>query len=138
MKKNHARRLVTKLIILIFFLTVGTGLTTIGITNFVNSLDDCISCSVLDDQCPESCYIKGNTQCVDELWFAMAFFAGISVCGISLLIIGISLLIFGDDKNKKYHCSIHGGNGDLSCDECWNNLKQLCGDNNAYLCGDIK
>ena len=34
---------------------------------------------------------------------------------------------------KEYHCSKHGGNGNPNCKECWDNLKQLCKDNNAYL-----
>lgn len=34
---------------------------------------------------------------------------------------------------EKYYCSIHGGNGDPNCSECWEKLKLLADDNNALL-----
>lgn len=39
---------------------------------------------------------------------------------------------------KKYECSKHGNTGNPNCKECWDNLKRLAKDNNAYLsvCGD--
>ena len=36
-------------------------------------------------------------------------------------------------KNKKYHCSIHGGNGNPDCKECWRNLNKLAKDNDAII-----
>lgn len=41
-----------------------------------------------------------------------------------------------DAKQKlmeKYYCSIHGGNSDPNCSECWEKLKLLADDNNALL-----
>lgn len=34
---------------------------------------------------------------------------------------------------KKYECSIHGNEGNVSCQECWDNLRKLAEDNNTYL-----
>jgi len=39
--------------------------------------------------------------------------------------------------NKKYYCSKHGNIGDPNCEECKENLRKLCSDNNALLIGDI-
>jgi len=39
---------------------------------------------------------------------------------------------------KKYYCSKHKNEGNPNCNECWNNLKRLCKDNNAYLSGERK
>lgn len=36
-------------------------------------------------------------------------------------------------KDKKYECSIHGGDGDPECKECWRNLRRLAKDYNAYI-----
>ena len=36
-------------------------------------------------------------------------------------------------RNKKYNCSKHGNIGDPNCQECRDNLKRLCDDNNAVL-----
>ncbi len=41
-------------------------------------------------------------------------------------------------KGDKYHCSKHGDIGCLDCEECKENLRKLCKDNNAYLCGDVR
>lgn len=41
------------------------------------------------------------------------------------------------EKEKKYYCSIHGGDGDLNCEECRENLKRLAKDNNALIVGDF-
>ncbi len=38
-------------------------------------------------------------------------------------------------KDKKYHCSIHGGNGNPECKECWEKLYELAKDNNALVIG---
>lgn len=37
---------------------------------------------------------------------------------------------------EKYYCSIHGGNGNPNCSECWDKLKLLADDNNALLVGE--
>ncbi len=34
---------------------------------------------------------------------------------------------------KEYHCSIHKGNGNPDCKECWNNLNKLAKDHNAII-----
>lgn len=39
--------------------------------------------------------------------------------------------------SKKYHCSIHGNEGDPNCEECKKNLRQLAKDNNAHITGDF-
>jgi len=36
-------------------------------------------------------------------------------------------------KNKKYYCSIHEGNGNPDCKECWRNLNKLAKDNDAII-----
>ncbi len=36
---------------------------------------------------------------------------------------------------KKYYCSVHGGNGNPECEECWKNLYKLAKDNNALVVG---
>ena len=36
-------------------------------------------------------------------------------------------------NKEKYHCSMHGNIGNPNCNECWENLKRLCDDNNALL-----
>ncbi len=36
---------------------------------------------------------------------------------------------------RKYYCSVHGGNGDSECKECWKNLYDLAKDNNALVIG---
>ena len=36
---------------------------------------------------------------------------------------------------KKYYCSVHGGNGNPECKECWEKLYELAEDNNAYIIG---
>ncbi len=38
---------------------------------------------------------------------------------------------------KKYYCSKHGGDGDINCQECIDNLKELAKDNNAIIIGDF-
>lgn len=40
-------------------------------------------------------------------------------------------------KRNNYKCSVHGNEGNSNCEECKNNLKKLCKDNNALLLGDI-
>lgn len=37
---------------------------------------------------------------------------------------------------NKYFCSKHGGEGEPSCSECWEKLRQFAKDNNAYLTGE--
>ena len=39
---------------------------------------------------------------------------------------------------RKYNCSKHGNEGNPNCNECIENLKRLCEDNNALLIGDFK
>ena len=34
---------------------------------------------------------------------------------------------------KKYYCSKHGNIGHPDCEECKENLRKLCSDNNALL-----
>jgi len=39
-------------------------------------------------------------------------------------------------KNKeKYYCSVHGGDGDPECKECWKKLYELAKDSNALVLG---
>ena len=39
------------------------------------------------------------------------------------------------ELQEKYYCSIHGGNGDPNCKECWDKLRLLAEDNNALIVG---
>ena len=39
------------------------------------------------------------------------------------------------ELKNKYYCSVHGGNGDPNCKECWEKLNKLAKDNNALVIG---
>lgn len=34
---------------------------------------------------------------------------------------------------KRYYCSVHKGNGNPNCKECWDKLNKLAKDNNAII-----
>ena len=86
--------------LIILIISFGVFITILGAILFIGSLDDCISCSILDEECPEGYDTEENNQCLGKLMFKTMFFMGMFSFGLGTTFILIASLICKDNTKE--------------------------------------